>query len=141
MCVCLCSVLFCAIGKGTYVHSPFLCVAISNLIGPSFGLPFVTASLPHSPQFVLALTGNSPKHKNAASASASASESASAHGSNAVTFENRIAPLLVYFLIGLVSFVPSVIRCIPLGNTGSYSCFQLSIIKLGNVVKAKSDTI
>ena len=27
-----------------------------NLIGPSFGLPFVTGSLPHSPQLVKSLT-------------------------------------------------------------------------------------
>ena len=97
------------VGKGTYVHSPFLCVAISNLIGPSFGLPFVTASLPHSPQFVLALTGKDSLHK------------ISSGGYDVVTFENRIAPLLVYSLIGLVSFAPSVIRCIPLGNTISVS--------------------
>jgi hypothetical protein len=95
-----------AAGKGTYVHSPFLCVAISNLIAPSFGLPFVTASLPHSPQFVLALTDTGKKTNN----------DNCAQGYKAVTVENRVAPLLVYFLIGLVSFVPSVVRCIPLGN-------------------------
>ena len=89
-------------GKGTYVHSPILCVAICNAIGPSFGLPFITASLPHSPQFVMALTENDVSNNNKGSDTSS-------------TSENRVAPLLVYFLIGLVSFTPSIVRNIPLG--------------------------
>ena len=41
--------------KGNYYHSSFLWVGIFNMFLPMFGLPFVTASLPHSPQFVRAL--------------------------------------------------------------------------------------
>lgn len=38
-----------------YFHSSFACLAAFNIFGPMFGLPFVTGSLPHSPQFVLSL--------------------------------------------------------------------------------------
>ena len=36
--------------KGSYYHSGFLLVGLFNFIFPLFGMPFVTASLPHSPQ-------------------------------------------------------------------------------------------
>ena len=42
--------------KGDYYHSSMLVTGIFNAVLPSFGLPFVTASLPHSPQFTKALT-------------------------------------------------------------------------------------
>merc|ERR1719277_2539373 len=42
--------------KGRYFHSSFLLVALFNVVGPLFGLPFVTGSLPHSPQMVRALS-------------------------------------------------------------------------------------
>ena len=42
--------------KGSYFHSSFFCMAVFNTVGPAFGLPFVTGSLPHSPQLVSALT-------------------------------------------------------------------------------------
>ena len=42
--------------KGEYYHSSMLITGLCNLILPSFGMPFVTASLPHSPQFTKALT-------------------------------------------------------------------------------------
>ena len=45
--------------KGQYFHSSFFCMAAFNLLGPLFGLPFVTGSLPHSPQMVNALSENS----------------------------------------------------------------------------------
>ena len=44
--------------KGVYMHGPMLVVALCNVMGPTFGLPFVTASLPHSPQLVEALTSS-----------------------------------------------------------------------------------
>ena len=36
--------------RGQYYHAPFFAMAVFNFIGPIFGLPFVTGSLPHSPQ-------------------------------------------------------------------------------------------
>ena len=49
-----CSLLFC---PSFHPHSSsFLLMALFNFINPLFGLPFVTASLPHSPQFAAALT-------------------------------------------------------------------------------------
>lgn len=100
-------------GKGTYIHSPFLVVAIVNLIGPSFGLPFITASLPHSPQFVLALTDTD------SSTGRGGGHAVESETPRAVTSENRVAPLLVYLLIGLVSLAPSAVRCIPLGMSAN----------------------
>jgi hypothetical protein len=54
-------------------------------VGPLFGLPFVTGSLPHSPQFVraLALAVDKP-------------------GAPPVVAENRVAPLLMYATVGLL---------------------------------------
>ena len=51
-----------------------------NVLGPLFGLPFVTGSLPHSPQFVLSLAERDEDHQ--------------------ITHvrENRLAPLLCYFM-------------------------------------------
>lgn len=38
-----------------YFHAPFAIMGLFNIIGPILGLPFVTGSLPHSPQLVRAL--------------------------------------------------------------------------------------
>eukprot|EP00967_Tisochrysis_lutea_P022667 scaffold25859_cov25-Tisochrysis_lutea.AAC.3 len=43
------------LSRGSYLHASFLLMGLFNAIGPLFGLPFVTGSLPHSPQFVRAL--------------------------------------------------------------------------------------
>ena len=37
---------------GHYYHLSFLWMGVFNAVGPLFGLPFVTGSLPHSPQVV-----------------------------------------------------------------------------------------
>eukprot|EP00962_Isochrysis_galbana_P028555 scaffold9041_cov65-Isochrysis_galbana.AAC.1 len=52
----LCQLPEMKLSRGSYLHSSFLLMAIFNAIGPMFGLPFVTGSLPHSPQFVRSLT-------------------------------------------------------------------------------------
>ena len=44
------------IAKGQYYHSSMLIAGFCNMILPSFGMPFVTASLQHSPQFTRAIT-------------------------------------------------------------------------------------
>ena len=44
------------LGRGRFVHSSFVALGILNGLGPWAGLPFLTGSLPHSPQFVRALT-------------------------------------------------------------------------------------
>ena len=38
-------------------------MALFNVLGPLWGLPFVTGSLPHSPQFVNAMTELDAKHR------------------------------------------------------------------------------
>ena len=74
---------------GSYYHSSFQWMGIFNAIGPLCGLPFVTGSLPHSPQFIHAVTvyaeevpdvdtrtlqsrGSKPKHSEHKSLSISA---------------------------------------------------------------------
>ena len=67
-------------------------MGIFNILGSLLGLPFVTGSLPHSPQFVTALRDDSGH-----------------------VHENRVAPFLMYLLIGLslVGF-PHVVELIPI---------------------------
>ena len=57
------------------------CLTAQNFIGPSFGLPFVTGSLPHSPQMVKALTNYKQEPDGSFSATGVA--------------ENRIAPFIM----------------------------------------------
>ena len=77
---------------GHYYHSSFLWMGLFNAVGPLFGLPFVTGSLPHSPQFVRAL---------------------SLEGAPPVVAENRVAPLLMYAMLGLPLLAPGVLGLIP----------------------------
>ena len=81
--------------KGSYYHSSFACMAFFNTVGPLFGLPFVTGSLPHSPQFVLSLAETDEEHRITR------------------VRENRLAPLLCYFLIGLPLLAPSLLEHVP----------------------------
>ena len=98
--------------KGVYLHGPLALIAVFNIIGPSFGLPFVTASLPHSPQLVEALTSRRTSSVGSAP--------------DSVCAENRVAPLLVYLLILGVATIPvltPLVRCMPVGairGTWSY---------------------
>ncbi|CAE8722833.1 unnamed protein product, partial [Polarella glacialis] len=81
--------------KGSYYHASFAFIAVFDAVAPLFGLPFVTGSLPHSPQFVLAL--------------------AETDGDQQITGvrENRLAPLLCYLLLGLLLLTPSVLGLVP----------------------------
>eukprot|EP00935_MAST-01C_sp_MAST-1C-sp1_P000089 g89.t1 len=79
--------------KGTYYHSSFLWMAIFNFFGPIVGLPFVTGSLPHSPQFVDSLTVTGSHDKK-------------------TVFENRVAPFLMYLTILLALVLPVGRSCI-----------------------------
>ncbi|CAK9062447.1 Band 3 anion transport protein (Anion exchange protein 1) (AE 1) (Anion exchanger 1) (MEB3) (Solute carrier family 4 member 1) (CD antigen CD233) [Durusdinium trenchii] len=83
------------LAKGSYFHSSFACLAAFNIFGPMFGLPFVTGSLPHSPQFVLSLAERDEEQQ--------------------ITHvrENRLAPLLCYFLIGLPLLMPTLLQSVP----------------------------
>lgn len=65
-----------------------------NALGPAFGLPFVTGSLPHSPQFVRALTYQTKS------------------GGHAVA-EGRVAPLLTYLGIGVPLLLPWLVHLMP----------------------------
>ena len=79
----------------SYFHSSLLAMATFNAVGPLFGCPFVTGSLPHSPQFVRALTITSPD------------------GERRFVAEGRVAPLLMYLMIGLPLLLPKTLEHIP----------------------------
>eukprot|EP01060_Flectonema_neradi_P024369 TRINITY_DN3312_c0_g1_i3.p1 TRINITY_DN3312_c0_g1~~TRINITY_DN3312_c0_g1_i3.p1 ORF type:complete len:552 (+),score=62.18 TRINITY_DN3312_c0_g1_i3:35-1690(+) len=81
--------------KGSYYHSSFLCMGAFNIFAPSLGLPFVTGSLPHSPQFVRSVTAFNED------------------GSVKKNYENRLAPFLMYLMIGIPTTIPSVLEKIP----------------------------
>jgi len=83
------------LGKGAYFHSSFACMALFNLLGPIWGLPFVTGSLPHSPQFVSAMTETDENYKPTG------------------VVENRVAPFVGYLLMGVVLFLPDLLNKLP----------------------------
>jgi len=92
--------------RGSYYHSSFLFMAGFNVIGPLIGLPFVTGSLPHSPQMVRALTNQEPKL-----------------GTPKVS-ENRIAPFIMYTMILLSYLVlAQVIEAIPVAAADAVLIF------------------
>ena len=86
--------------KGSYYHASLAWIASFNIIAPLFGLPFITGSLPHSPQLVHALTVHGDARSNYAVVRVE---------------ENRIAPFLMYLLIGMPLLAPVLISVIPEG--------------------------
>lgn len=86
--------------KGQYYHSSMLITGICNLILPSFGLPFVTASLPHSPQFTKALTDY---------------DKSQTPWKVEGVHESRTAPIIVYGLCFCGLVVPSALERCPEG--------------------------
>jgi hypothetical protein len=87
--------------KGSYFHSSFLWMGLFNMVFPSFGLPFVTGSLPHSPQLVRALEDERTDEQGR---------------SRSFVWENRVCPFFMYFLIGAALWFPfgrAAIEAIP----------------------------
>lgn len=100
------------LSKGAFYHSSFLwmglfnmflpyvilkslvllllCSSLYGFFGRMFGLPFVTASLPHSPQFVRALQIRDESTRRVTR-----------------VVDNRIAPFMVYLFCGLALFIPT----------------------------------
>ena len=79
---------------GHYYHSSFLWMGVFNAVGPLFGLPFVTGSIPHSPQFVRALTHTTKRDGPAVA-------------------EGRVAPLLIYLGVGVPLLLPGLVHLMP----------------------------
>lgn len=120
--------------KGSYFHSSFLCMALFNIVGPVLGLPFVTGSLPHSPQLVGALTvdrGLSDRQVQ------------DGRGKRFHVHENRVSPFLMYMMIGVVLLFPfgrEAIEHIPeaavdgilifVGVSGLFDCHLWARLKL-----------
>ena len=89
--------------KGPAYHLNFLVMALTQLVFSFFGLPPMTGSLPHSPQFIRALSdveeitvGGQTKTKVIRAN------------------ENRVAPLAVYSLIALTLVMLPALRMIPM---------------------------
>eukprot|EP00730_Choanoeca_flexa_P001165 TRINITY_DN10511_c0_g2_i1.p1 TRINITY_DN10511_c0_g2~~TRINITY_DN10511_c0_g2_i1.p1 ORF type:complete len:558 (+),score=118.55 TRINITY_DN10511_c0_g2_i1:61-1734(+) len=85
------------LAKGAYFHFSFFITGLFNAAFPLFGLPFVTASLPHSPQFARALSDTTR------------------NGQVLKVRENRLAPLIVYGLCLVAIWARPVLTAIPEG--------------------------
>jgi len=96
------------IKKGEYYHSSMLIVGICNMILPSFGMPFVTASLPHSPQFTKALTEY---------------DKTKTPWKIKKVHESRIASMLVYLLCFCGLVIPSMLELWPEGVVNGILAF------------------
>jgi len=96
------------IKKGEYYHSSMLIVGICNMILPSFGMPFVTASLPHSPQFTKALTEY---------------DKTKTPWNIKKVHESRIASMLVYLLCFCGLVIPSMLELWPEGVVNGILAF------------------
>mmetsp|Transcript_23960 Transcript_23960/g.43413 ORF Transcript_23960/g.43413 Transcript_23960/m.43413 type:complete len:548 (-) Transcript_23960:117-1760(-) len=93
--------------KGGAFHWNFFILGCFNIIFPLFGCPYVTGSLPHSPQFVKALATSQIVREGGHERSEVVSVS-----------ENRLAPLLVNVFvlvtlptIGSLSIIPTSVIC------------------------------
>mmetsp|Transcript_16877 Transcript_16877/g.31421 ORF Transcript_16877/g.31421 Transcript_16877/m.31421 type:complete len:558 (-) Transcript_16877:27-1700(-) len=93
--------------KGTAFHYNFLLLGIFNIIFPMFGCPYVTGSLPHSPQFTRALATTEMVRVGK-------DEKVRIVG----VCENRVSPLMVNVLIliclpviGELSYIPTAVVC------------------------------
>jgi sodium borate transporter 11 len=93
--------------KGASFHYNFLILGVFNMIFPLFGCPYVTGSLPHSPQFTKALATKEITREGG-------QEKVNIIG----VCENRISPLLVNVLIliclpiiGELNKVPTAVIC------------------------------
>lgn len=93
--------------KGSSFHWNFFILGCFNIIFPIFGCPYVTGSLPHSPQFVQALANTEVVKENGHERTKIKS-----------VYENRVSPLLVNLLvlatlpiIGELRFLPTAVIC------------------------------
>lgn len=93
--------------KGAAFHWNFFILGVFNIVFPMFGCPFVTGSLPHSPQFVNALARKEVVRDGGVETSKIVE-----------VYENRLAPLLVNVLIiiclpiiGELRYIPTSVIC------------------------------
>jgi len=93
--------------KGAAFHYNFFLLGVFNICFPLLGCPYVTGSLPHSPQFVNALAKKEVIR-----------EAGSEKTRIVEVYENRVAPLLVNVLvliclpfIGELRIIPTAVIC------------------------------
>jgi len=93
--------------KGAAFHWNFFILGVFNIVFPMFGCPFVTGSLPHSPQFVNALARKEVVRDGGVETSKIVE-----------VYENRLAPFLVNLLIiiclpiiGELRYIPTSVIC------------------------------
>jgi hypothetical protein len=87
--------------KGRYYHAGFFNLAWLNVLGPLFGLPWVTGALPQSPELTLAMT----KEDEEADAEAAASDASDAR-SRPQVWETKLPALFAYVIVAVCCFVP-----------------------------------
>ena len=111
----LCQLPAMGLTRGRYFHLSFFAMGSFCAIGPLFGLPFVTGSLPHSPQFVRALTSTIPTSTTTEQPSTSTQTASSSSSSKTRLHvaENRLAPLITYTLMATPLLAPSLLSPIP----------------------------
>lgn len=93
--------------KGAAFHYNFFILGCFNIIFPIFGCPYITGSLPHSPQFVRALARTRTVRENGRERTEIVE-----------VIENRVSPLLVNVLILValpkieeLSLIPTAVIC------------------------------
>jgi hypothetical protein len=93
--------------KGAAFHWNFLILGVFNIVFPMFGCPYVTGSLPHSPQFVNALARKEVVREGGVETSKIVE-----------VYEQRLAPFLVNALIiiclpliGELKYIPTSVIC------------------------------
>ncbi len=101
------------LAKGNAYHWNFLLVAAFNIVMPLFGCPYVTGSLPHSPQFAQALAikevviqGGERRQRILR------------------VHENRVAPLLANVLVLGALFLTSALGNVPLATLDGLFLFM-----------------
>ena len=100
--------------KGNAYHYNFVLVALFNIVMPLFGCPYVTGSLPHSPQFAQALADKEV-----------VVEGGERRQRIRFVYENRVAPLLSNVLVlAAVLFFTSALGHIPLATLDGLFLFM-----------------
>ncbi len=108
----LCQLPSMGLRKGRYFHVSFLAMGAFCAAGPFLGLPFVTGSLPHSPQFVKALTSTVAPSAIEGTAAGTNRRRIVVSPSISVA-ENRVAPIVTYALLASPLVLPWLLRPIP----------------------------
>jgi len=113
--------------KGSYYHSTMLWMGMFNIIVPMFGMPMVIGAIPDSNQMINSLREDpenvlrnqgDPTQLTASSFDYKADDETgdSCEPHNLPVFENRVAPTIMYALMGAIVLFPGLrdmLECMP----------------------------